>query len=37
MGAHGHRGLKDIFFGATINSVRHNTRIPILVVRNPKV
>jgi manganese transport protein len=34
MGAHGHRGLKDIFFGATINSVRHNTTIPILVVRN---
>jgi manganese transport protein len=36
MGAHGHRGIKDIFFGATINAVRHNTRIPILVVRNPE-
>jgi manganese transport protein len=33
MGAHGHQFLKDLFFGATINSVRHNTKIPVLVVR----
>ncbi len=33
MGAHGHKMLKDIFFGATINSVRHSTKIPVLVVR----
>jgi len=33
MGAHGHQFLKDLFFGATINSVRHSTKIPVLVVR----
>ncbi len=33
MGAHGHAMLKDLFFGATINSVRHTVKIPILVVR----
>jgi manganese transport protein len=34
MGAHGHGGLKDLIFGATINSVRHKVRIPLLVVRS---
>ena len=33
MGAHGHKGLKDIIFGTTINAVRHDLDIPILVVR----
>jgi manganese transport protein len=33
MAAHGHRGLKDIIFGTTINKVRHEVKIPILVVR----
>jgi manganese transport protein len=33
MGAHGHRGLKDIVFGTTINAVRHKLNIPLLVVR----
>jgi manganese transport protein len=33
MGAHGHKGFKDIVFGTTINAVRHKLRIPILVVR----
>jgi manganese transport protein len=32
MGAHGHRGLKDLIFGTTINSVRHKLRVPLLVV-----
>jgi len=36
MGAHGHGGLKDLIFGATISSVRHKLRIPILVVRGGK-
>src|SRR5271170_2303668 len=31
MGAHGHRGLKDIVFGTTINAVRHKLRMPLLV------
>ena len=34
MGAHGHGGLKDLIFGNTINPVRHDLNIPILVVRN---
>lgn len=33
MGAHGHRGLKDIFFGASISKVRHALTIPVLVVQ----
>jgi manganese transport protein len=32
MGAHGHRGLKDLFFGNTINAVRHEVSVPVLVV-----
>lgn len=32
MGAHGHKGLKDIVFGTTVNSVRHGINIPLLVV-----
>lgn len=34
MGAHGHTGLKDLIFGTTINAVRHELSIPILVVRD---
>jgi manganese transport protein len=33
MGAHGHKGFKDIIFGTTINAVRHNLRVPLLIVR----
>ena len=33
MGAHGHRRLKDLIFGNTINPVRHDLKIPILIVR----
>jgi manganese transport protein len=33
MGAHGHRGLKDIVFGTTINAVRHKLMVPLLIVR----
>lgn len=36
MGAHGHSGLKDLVFGATINAVRHAVEAPILVVRDGK-
>ncbi len=32
MGAHGHAGLKDFVFGSTVNSVRHELKIPVLVV-----
>jgi manganese transport protein len=33
MGAHGHRGLKDLLFGATIHAVRHEIAAPLLIVR----
>jgi len=32
VGAHGHTGLKDLIYGETVNSVRHELRIPILMV-----
>ena len=32
VGAHGHSGIKDIIYGETVNSVRHELRIPILMV-----
>jgi manganese transport protein len=32
MGAHGHRVLKDLIYGTTIDSVRHAVKIPVLVV-----
>ncbi|MDP1727512.1 MAG: Nramp family divalent metal transporter [Bacteroidota bacterium] len=33
MGAHGHRGVKDLIFGSTVDTVRHLVKIPIMVVR----
>jgi manganese transport protein len=33
MGAHGHRGIQDLIFGTTINAVRHEIRVPVLIVR----
>jgi manganese transport protein len=35
MGAHGHRGVKDLIFGNTINAVRHEVAAPVLVVGEP--
>jgi manganese transport protein len=32
VGAHGHTGVKDLIYGETINSVRHELQIPILMV-----
>jgi manganese transport protein len=32
IGAHGHAGIKDWLYGQTINSVRHELKIPVLVV-----
>jgi manganese transport protein len=34
MGAHGHKALKDIIFGTTVDSVRHSVNIPVLIVRD---
>lgn len=33
MGAHGHKGLKDMIFGTTVDTVRHNINIPVLIIR----
>lgn len=33
MTSHGHKLIGDVFLGSTIEKVRHNTHIPILVVR----
>jgi manganese transport protein len=36
MASHGHRGLKDLIFGTTINAVRHRVSTPLLIVRGRK-
>ncbi|QEC52659.1 manganese transport protein [Anseongella ginsenosidimutans] len=33
MGAHGHRALKDIILGTTVDAVRHLVKVPVLIVR----
>ncbi len=33
MGGHGHKGIKDLIFGATISPVRHEVTIPVLIVQ----
>lgn len=33
LASHGHKLLGDVFLGSTIDKVRHNTTIPLLVVR----
>ena len=35
MASHGHRGIKDLIFGTTINSVRHGVKTSMLIVRKP--
>ena len=32
MGAHGHQNIKDILFGTTVNKVRHQVKIPVLII-----
>jgi manganese transport protein len=32
IGAHGHTGIKDFIYGETINTVRHELKIPVLIV-----
>jgi manganese transport protein len=36
LAGHGHRWFGDIFHGSTITEVRHNTSIPLLVIRAQK-
>ena len=33
MGAHGHKGIKDLIFGSTVDTVRHNVNIPIMIIK----
>lgn len=33
MGAHGHKIIKDLIFGTTVDAVRHKLNIPVLIVR----
>lgn len=32
IGSHGHKGIQDLLFGETVNTVRHELNIPVLVV-----
>ena len=32
LGAHGHKGLKDLIFGTNIDSIRHKIKIPLLII-----
>ena len=33
MGAHGHKAFKDLLFGTTLDQVRHNVNVPVLIVK----
>ena len=33
MGSHGHKMVKDLIYGETINTVRHSVEIPVLIVK----
>lgn len=35
MGTHGHKFLNDLIRGSVADSVRHNTMVPVLLVRAP--
>lgn len=37
IGAHGHRGIKDLIYGETINQLRHLIKAPVLIVPAKKV
>ncbi len=37
IGAHGHRGFKDMILGTTVDAVRHRIHIPVLIVREESV
>ncbi len=37
MAVHGHRGIQDVIYGSTANTVRHNCMVPVLLVRSPRL
>ena len=36
MGSHGHKAIKDLIYGTTVDTVRHLVNIPVLVVKQAK-
>ncbi len=36
MAVHGHRGIQDVIYGSTANTVRHTCMVPVLLVRSPR-
>lgn len=32
MGAHGHKGFKDLIYGSTVDALRHKVEIPVMVI-----
>jgi len=32
VGSHGHKIMKDIIYGSTVNEVRHRVRVPVLAI-----
>ncbi|MBI4910697.1 MAG: Nramp family divalent metal transporter [Acidobacteria bacterium] len=36
MAAHGHKGVADLIYGATINDVRHDLDVPLLIVKRTR-
>jgi nucleotide-binding universal stress UspA family protein len=34
MGTHGHRFMKDLLYGSVANELRHQTMVPVLMVRD---
>ena len=37
MAAHGHRGIKDLLLGSTLDSLRHRVKIPVLIARELEI
>lgn len=33
MAAHGHKGIKDLLLGSTLDSLRHRVKVPVLIAR----
>ncbi|MDT3401890.1 Nramp family divalent metal transporter [Mucilaginibacter terrae] len=36
MGSHGHKAIKDLIYGTTVDTVRHLVNIPVLIVKQAK-
>ena len=37
MGTHGHTGIKDLLFGTTVDKLRHEISVPLLIVKDESV